>query len=728
MEKNNIKILDIKSIIWGKPPAPLLPSVLRKLWADENLPSWVSEEVFGINGKKIKNLGDDVWIGKEQFSNRILNYVLILFKTRYKSITNILCFEDAIMPVGLNISDLGWPARTENRLRTTGILNDTSVLTTLTFGDLLRIEGLGIKSVLGFVCTLEAVISYYEKVSNEILTKEPDEKNNLSYLQNVYESNWSSEINARDKRFGDLYAFGSGTLHDIIDAVISDAQINIDITNIVKLCNIVEQVEAMLKEISLLPLEEQLLQYMMMLTKARGDRLKAIMARFGWSGFEPATLENAGKMMGVTRERVRQVQNKIIKNIPPTKVYIPGIDAAIKAIENKAPITIAKAGNLLKECGISERKFNPAGLLNAAAILNHETSLRIDKIKGKDMVVFDSEARQMSEIATISKKLAGQCGVTNIFQVINNALKQDIELDEEVVRRTLKSFDRFVFLDDDWFWASDIPVNRNRLINVTKRILSVVSPQSILSLREGIRRAYRGRALSNARYRGLLVPPIAILRKFYETNTEFNISNNEVSSRFPLEYNKELGETERVIVEVLRSSPTGLLDRKTFIESCINRGVNENTIQLFTSYSPIVDHVGVDIWKLRGVVVDPAAIEAMREANYLKPREKRVSEYYWTEEGALRVIVKVPSIKGSLVVGCPGGFKRYLAGREFECYSKESGKRCGVLKVTDNGTTYGYGTYFRQFGVDEGDVLVSDFDINDARVYLEIGDDDLLDS
>lgn len=727
MENNNTKNLDIKSIAWGKPPAPLLPSALRRLWSDENLPSWVSEEIFDVKGKKISDLGEDVWIGKGQLSNRIINYILFLFKTRNKSVANVLCFEDAL-PVGLNIADLGWPARTENRLRATGMFNDASVLTTLTFGDLLRIEGMGIKSVLGFVCTLEGVLSYYEKISDEILTIEPDEKNNLSYLQNVYESNWSYEINTRDKRFGDLYAFGTGTLHDIIDVVISDAQININITKIVKLCNSVEQVEVMLQEISSLPLEEQLLQYMMMLTKSKGDRLKAIMARFGWSGFKPVTLEKAGEMMGVTRERVRQVQNKIIKSIPPTKIYMPGIDAAIEAIENKAPISVAKAGMLLKECGISERKFNPAGLLDAAAILNHETSLRIDKIKGKDMVLFDSDARQMSEIATIARKLAGQCGVTNIFQVVDNASKQDIELDEEIVRRVLKSFERFVFLDDDWFWATDIPVNRNRLINVTKRILSVVSPQSILSLREGVRRAYRGRALSSARHRGLLVPPNVILRKFYETNTEFNISNDKVSSRSPLEYSKELGETERVIVEVLRSSPTGLLDRKTFIESCIDRGVNENTIQLFTSYSPIVDHVGVDIWKLRGVIVDPAAIEAMREANYLKPREKRVSEYYWTEEGALRVIVKMPSIKGSLVVGCPSGFKRYLAGREFECYSKESGKRCGVLKVTENGTTYGYGTFIRQFGVDEGDVLISDFDINDARVFLEIGGDDLLDS
>ena len=91
----------------------------------------------------------------------------------------------------------------------------------------------------------------------------------------------------------------------------------------------------------------------------------------------------------------------------------------------------------------------------------------------------------------------------------------------------------------------------------------------------------------------------------------------------PLDYRKELGETDRILVEVLRSSPAGVMDRVSFAIGCLARGMNENTFSIYSSYSCILEHLGIGIWKLRGVAVDPAAVEAVRIANQLNEDDPR---------------------------------------------------------------------------------------------------------
>jgi hypothetical protein len=66
------------------------------------------------------------------------------------------------------------------------------------------------------------------------------------------------------------------------------------------------------------------------------------------------------------------------------------------------------------------------------------------------------------------------------------------------------------------------------------------------------------------------------------------------------------------MVDVLRSSPTGLLDRASFERSCIERGVTRETFSVFASYSSVIAYVSTDVWTLRGLKIDAAAVEALR--------------------------------------------------------------------------------------------------------------------
>ena len=155
--------------------------------------------------------------------------------------------------------------------------------------------------------------------------------------------------------------------------------------------------------------------------------------------------------------------------------------------------------------------------------------------------------------------------------------------------------------------------------------------------------------------------------------------------------------------------------------------MNENTFNVYTSYSPILEHVDVNIWKLRGIKVDPTAVEAMRIANHLRPKQRRVLQFGWGKNGALWLAARVPKLAGSMIVGCPGPIRRFLDGQQFACKSKEGNQDCGTITINDRGTSYGYGQFMRRYGVDENDVFLAEFDLNEQTVTLSVVDDEILD-
>src|SRR5206468_8639115 len=67
-----------------------------------------------------------------------------------------------------------------------------------------------------------------------------------------------------------------------------------------------------------------------------GSKLEALSARLGWSGKPPITLEEAGSVVGISRERVRQLQKRTLDRLPQHPVFMPLLDAAIRLLRDKA--------------------------------------------------------------------------------------------------------------------------------------------------------------------------------------------------------------------------------------------------------------------------------------------------------------------------------------------------------------------------------------------------------
>jgi Sigma-70, region 4 len=749
MDISILKGLDIPSISWGHPPAPLLPKSLRQAWRSDVLPKWVCT-VTGIPiGSTLESLGPTVWDNMKQITPRLEHFLIFQVRSRSSTIKDLKCF-DRNWPLGLKSADILWTARTRNCLSKQGLLAIESDLVKLTFNDLFGLEGMGAKSILDFSSTLEAAMEFYDKmVSSYVVSAtainaqsnhagdqpkpdnvsltDMDRVDHMRTLERAAGADWAEQVSEQDPRFKHLLPPGQGTLSDRIENLVSEPTIVGNVGSLPALVSSIKKIEEYINHAKHYSLEHCLVEFVRLLSRTEKDRLEVLAARFGWNGEEPQTLEACGQRLGVTRERIRQIQALIIGRIPKHAVFMPQLDQALSAVEKRTPLKLADAARLLREMGISERDFHPAGLLEASALLGRETILSISETRtGEKMVTRQSEARMLRLIPKLARRVASKAGVTSVFQVQEAAQEQGSKVTEAQVRENVRG-GNFDFLDDDWFWAPDVKYSRNRLHNLTRKLLSVASPQDVLTLRDGIRRAYKWRRLTAMRYRNLTVPPTRILLEFYRRCPGFRVETEMIHASEPFDPKKELSDVDYVFVEVLRSSPSGILDRDSLAAACLTRGMNENTFNVYTSYSPILEHVDVNIWKLRGIKVDPTAVEAMRIANHLRPKQRRVLQFGWGKNGALWLAARVPKLGGSMIIGCPGPIRRFLDGQQFACKSKEGNQDCGTITINDRGTSYGYGQFMRRYGVDENDVFLAEFDLNEQTVTLSVVDDEILD-
>ena len=196
-------------------------------------------------------------------------------------------------------------------------------------------------------------------------------------------------------------------------------------------------------------------------------------------------MEECGKRLGVTRERVRQIQDRVLKRFPDHEVFMPRLDEALALLEERAPLTINEASKILRDMGITRCEFQPQSLLDAAELLGKRTTLQICNTRSGKMLVSEPGVKAAQFIPVIARKLAGQSGVTSVFQVGDALARTGHQVRRKSLPRMLRTNSTFEFLDEDWFWATDVPAERNGLRNVARKILSVVSPQNVRGIRDG---------------------------------------------------------------------------------------------------------------------------------------------------------------------------------------------------------------------------------------------------
>lgn len=705
---------------WGSLGTALLPESLRLAWASEPLPDWVAAD-FGLpNGSTFKALDQSVWNASSAtaLTDRQRNFLLNLVQTRRTGILPLRVFHQPL-PYWLNLKELSFSTRTRNCLVSANFLTDPAELSQVTFGRLFDVRAMGVVSILELACGVESAIQRASPAKGTPF--------DASQVMELISEPWVDQVGPADPRFADLIPpLPYATVFEMLNALTSAP--DVDEQTLTKLAQSMPELRKRLRLIKALPLEQQLSDFLRQVTRFDGDRLLALIDRLGWGGSLPITLEEAGTRLDVTRERFRQLQERAMARLkeitfPP---YIPGLDSALALLREKCPVGISAATEILRQHNITGIDFHPESLIAAAEACRRKPPICLQTV-GKRTIVAAAEISNADEILRIAFRQTQASGASNVGELTAELRLRGIETDEESVGHVLREFSDVHFFEDNWFGRRPDNPERDRLRNVTRKMLSVASPIDVMTLREGIRREYRYRGHRGGGTWSLIVPPRSVLRAYYQIHPEFLIDENDmVRPAAPLDYRTELALNEAIMVDVLRSSPTCVLDRQSLASECARRSMNINTFSLYVTYSPVIVHLGTDIWSLRGMRIDPTAIEAVRSANALRPKEKRILDHGWTDDGQLWVAARLPATHlGSPVLGIPGAIRSYLAGRQFAA-KDEDGVSHGTIKINDEGSSYGFGPFLRQRGADEGDILIAEFNLAGDAALLRLGNDELL--
>jgi hypothetical protein len=354
--------------------------------------------------------------------------------------------------------------------------------------------------------------------------------------------------------------------------------------------------------LSRLTLEEALAQLVALCSGLDKLRLRALLRRLGFDGTPPATLQEAGDMIGVTRERMRQIEEALGRWLPPA-VRLPQLDAAIHLLEGIVPCSFDDSMGALLDAGLTARPFHPSSVLEAAWRLGRSIEVELDEPAERlRRPGFGAIAPVIRLGAALQSRASG---VGLVEQLIKELRSGRVTVHVETVRECLATSPDFVCLDADWFWYCVAPPGQNRLENVTRKILVAAGRAvSIEAIHGGVARHFvvRRREVSRSRRRvfPLIVPPPEVLRRFYEAHPAFSIkAADRVRAKGPLDPATTLSPSERVIAEAI-ARRGGVLSGRALRRACRASGLNAHTFQQLLYCSPIFESAGDAVWKVRG--------------------------------------------------------------------------------------------------------------------------------
>ena len=260
---------------WGEPGSPILPKRLREIWSEQQLPPWMAEDLRVDKNTTFLDLDADLWEHLDRIPQRVLTYLRRRLDLERPALADELAIGHRLVD-GFPFDQLPWSTRVLTCISKYPILSSEDGLRHITFGELLRLRGMGVKSVLEFLNTLESAAA---ALGPESLVPGPETDldtflaEHSDTLLEVLEEPWSEMVSRRDPRFGDLLSAEDGTLFDRIDRLTSGLTGRFHYVEELGLLAEIEAVRERLGEIDLLSLEEALWHYCQRLTGWTDQRI-----------------------------------------------------------------------------------------------------------------------------------------------------------------------------------------------------------------------------------------------------------------------------------------------------------------------------------------------------------------------------------------------------------------------------------------------------------------------
>ena len=520
---------------------------------------------------------------------------------------------------------------------------------------------------------------------------------------------WAGKVHEDDPRLGpDLVALSpAATTAREAGELLQTAKFPVT-DNVRRLTRRIRDFVATADELARLPLEGEL-RSLADTVMHSGVGRDVVMARFGFTGSSPATLEDAGNVRGLTRERARQLASRFQRDIEGrSSIWMPALDRAIRFVETQTPGLGSTAEREMRSHGLTQGDFAIASLVRIAELFGRRVPFVYDSTSRT--LRHEGDASQ-SEILSAARKLITHWGASTVDSVVSAVEDEGVHVKPAFVRAMLEEVIGFHWLDShhDWFWIRDLP--RNRLLSQIEKIMAVAGSIEVADLRNGVGRHHRMHGFR---------PPRDVLAALCEDTGRFKREGSRILSKGDLaDWRVLLADNERTLVELLFDE--GLVMRKDeLIARAIERGLNRNSVSVYLSYSPVLERYAPGVWGLRGAPVTAAKIKALIPP---KVRHQVLQDQGWTSDGLLWVGYRLsPASIESGVLGTPGIFRKVVNG-PFPLIAEDD-SAVGTLVIEES--MWGLSPFFRRWGAEAGDFLVIALNLTSRSARVALGDESLL--
>jgi hypothetical protein len=180
-------------------------------------------------------------------------------------------------------------------------------------------------------------------------------------------------------------------------------------------------------------LEDELLTIVGRVTDRRGAAMTV--ARWGWNGAKPQTLEALGQEHGITSERVRQIAKATGEDLAGLnhRSAAPTLERALLLIAHNLPTTATGFAHMLQEAGLTRGLVCPAAIERACALLQRHSPFTRHSLRRIEVVIpaaqgglssADAETAQwtldlFTAVVDEAKEQVRRSGVTRIADVVD---------------------------------------------------------------------------------------------------------------------------------------------------------------------------------------------------------------------------------------------------------------------------------------------------------------------
>ncbi|MGY1988059.1 hypothetical protein ACI792_17720 [Blastococcus sp. SYSU DS0669] len=713
---------------WGQEGAPVLPSVVRRSLSGVDLPLslWAALPV------------DQSSPWETRFERRSEAVDTTLLSAAFSELRAVLRLQEPLLDEGQVATVRGQTAldnrhaferlplrnRTRNALlRQFGRAEDIlSGLASITVGELFVLRHFGAISFFDLTTALDQELGVGQVVHPlQRATAEPPALAvgvEVPAPRRPVTPAYAPCIRRDDCRFGDLFRGDAETLEDVL------RHVEVQIDRWPWINQVVEAVALRVQQRAALSIEELADDILSTALGEQADRwMPVFQRRFGLDGRPPGTLDEAASLIGVTRERVRQVQKRLEGRLPRRAAWAPSLEQALDLLEVITPVTESDAAAAFAAAGLSHRdSWSAHSLVAVSNLFGRDLQLEQDG----EWIGTSSELQLVKRIRAAARAVSGFLGAATDAHVVTRLRESAGSPVEAGLVKSVLDRDLSVhWLESGHFWA-DHPNGRNRLVNVSLRILAAWEPQTLEDMHEGVTRSFSWRASTGGdKFRDLVPPDVAILLEFYRSHPAFRVKDGQIVAATPLPL-EALGPEKMTMVGVLRAEVPPALDRNSLIAACVESGMQASTAGILITYAEFVKRFAPNVWGLRGVNLSSeqiARIQAEAKVRSALVDGSRIAGRTVTGRPwfARRI---TPSFLFSGVMSHDWE-KRELDGCQLDLIDGLDGEPVGQLRFA-NGFNYGYNSWLRKHEAGVGDVIRVTVDKAEEHCVIELGGEEML--